>query len=518
MNLLDSKRGRIAAFGTLYFSEGLPGGFLMMAIATEIQRRGMETGAYGPFIAILALPWIWKFFVGPFVDNIHFNRFGARKQWIIMAQTIMILALIAAMFNMPQNMEVTSGEQEQTEEAVQDEPPEDTAVVTAVTDSAQADLPEENGEIVSDESAERGFREVVTDLYLSGIILFAGLLFLHNFFAATQDVAIDALACQVLKEDERGLANGMMQSCSYLGYLVGGSGVLWLKSSVGGFEKASIFVLILMCLILSAVVIFIREKTAAQQIVDGELPAPKPGVSALRAISSQIYDYFVTIWQSVFKSRNGFIGILLALSPIGALALTMLLSGLIAPRLGMTDKEIAALNTASTVVFFPFCLIGGWLSDRFGRRLILGITATLTILPSLWIAFQFKEAGWAHPPNVGADGMWPREAELITSWWIAVLTLNVFFGLSAGVKTALFMDITNPKIAATQFTAMMALMNLTNIYSKVWQSWALDIDFGWKWPIWRLLYVDSALGLIFLIWLFLLKPRKREETTSAELA
>jgi len=104
MNLLKTKTGRLAAFSGLYLSEGLPGGFLMMAIATELQRRGMGTAAYGTFVSVLALPWIWKFLMGPFVDNLRIKRFGARKQWIVGAQSGMLLALCAAMYFMPEKV------------------------------------------------------------------------------------------------------------------------------------------------------------------------------------------------------------------------------------------------------------------------------------------------------------------------------------------------------------------------------------------------------------------------------
>jgi len=39
----------------------------------------------------------------------------------------------------------------------------------------------------------------------------------HNAFAATQDVAIDALAVDVLRQDERGLANGFMFAGASIG-------------------------------------------------------------------------------------------------------------------------------------------------------------------------------------------------------------------------------------------------------------------------------------------------------------
>jgi PAT family beta-lactamase induction signal transducer AmpG len=63
--------------------------------------------------------------------------------------------------------------------------------------------------------------------------LFTILILIHNAFAATQDVAIDALAVNVLKEDERGLANGLMFAGAYLGQTIGGSGVLLLTPHIG---------------------------------------------------------------------------------------------------------------------------------------------------------------------------------------------------------------------------------------------------------------------------------------------
>jgi PAT family beta-lactamase induction signal transducer AmpG len=468
MNLLNSKPGRLVTFGGLYLSEGIPGGFLMMAIATEIQGRGMEgTGVYSLFITMLAIPWVWKFLMGPFVDNLRLRRFGARKQWIVMSQSIMLLALGGAMIFLPETIEVPDIE------------------VSGIAGTIEA-------------------------LYLSGIGLFGGLLFLHNFFAATQDAAIDALACQVLREEERGLANGVMFSCTHLGYLVGGSGVLWLTGTVGNFEASSLFVIVTMACILTGVIFFVKEKSAAEEIAEGILPAPEPGHSGFTAAKEQIIDYFKTIWKKVFLSKNGFLTVLLALTPIGALALSMLLSAMIAPRLGMTYKEIAALNTASTAVFIPFCLLGGWLSDRFNRRAVLAITASLTVLPSIWIALQFRQAGWDHPPEP-INGEWPREEALIVSWWIATLAFSVFNGLKYAVKNALYMDIVTPKIAATQFTALMSLTNLTNLYSKVWQGQALDTNFGWNWTVSKVIFVDAAIGLLFLVVLYFIKPSQEQK-------
>jgi hypothetical protein len=51
------------------------------------------------------------------------------------------------------------------------------------------------------------------------------------------------------------------------------------------------------------------------------------------------------------------------------------------------------------------------------------------------------------------------------------------------------MDITTPKVAATQFTAYMAMLNLTISYTAVWQGWAIE-KLGYP----ATLTLDAALG------------------------
>ena len=60
-----------------------------------------------------------------------------------------------------------------------------------------------------------------------------GVLLIHNSFGAMQDVAIDALAVNTLRPDERGLANGVMFAGASLGTAVGGAGVLFLMPVLG---------------------------------------------------------------------------------------------------------------------------------------------------------------------------------------------------------------------------------------------------------------------------------------------
>jgi hypothetical protein len=101
MNLLKSKIGRLTAFGGLYLSEGLPQGLTGFALTLEFKRCRMDVAAISAFGAMTALPWAWKFLMGPLVDNLHIRRFGARKQWIVICQVGMLLGLCLALMNMP---------------------------------------------------------------------------------------------------------------------------------------------------------------------------------------------------------------------------------------------------------------------------------------------------------------------------------------------------------------------------------------------------------------------------------
>ncbi len=448
MNLLRTKTGRLTAFGGLYLSEGLPQGFAGVALALEFKRRGMDAAALGTFAATILLPWSWKFVMGPLVDNLHLRRFGARKQWIVFAQTGMLACLALALLRMPE----------------------------------------------------------FTEAGVVGLGVFTALMLLHNVFAATQDVAIDALACSVLKKDERGLANGIMFGAAQAGQAIGGAGVLKLKEATGSFGTASLLVPFLLLAILTCVITLICEKSAAREMAEGEIPAPDPGDTGLTSAGDQIVDYLLTVLRTVFLTLRGFLGFILALLPFGGMALSMTVSTVIAPSLGMGDGELANLNLICTAFWVPACLSGGWLSDRLGRRVTLATFSVLSILPGLWMGWQLKQAGWDHPPEA-VDGQWPREEQLIHYWWIAGIVFSVFNGLMYGVRTAFFMDIVNPKIAGTHFTALMAMLNLVISYTYFWQGMALDTE-KWNWSLWRIFLVDSGLGLLFLLIIPFVKPKQ----------
>jgi PAT family beta-lactamase induction signal transducer AmpG len=341
-------------------------------------------------------------------------------------------------------------------------------------------------------------KEVTAEGEVIGLGLFTTLLLCHNAFAAAQDVAIDAMAVTTLTEEERGRANGLMFAGAQIGMAIGGSGVMFLKG-VAGFGAASLLVPAVFVGIMAMMVGFVREA------VDPKAE-PQGGVAL---VLREIGDYLRTVLRVFFTTRIGFLGLVLSLLPAGAMALSLTVSNVITPTLGMTDNEIATLNTVGSLIFAISCVAGGALSDLFGRRRALAVFCAGMALPTLWLAWRFQEAGWMVAPEA-VNGVWPRAEGLITDWWIGGNVFAVFMGLMYGVRSALYMDIAEPRIAATQFTASMALLNLVTMYSYWWQGQALTPadKGGWGLTLPQTLAADAAFGLVFLLVLPFLPHRK----------
>jgi PAT family beta-lactamase induction signal transducer AmpG len=114
-----------------------------------------------------------------------------------------------------------------------------------------------------------------------------------------------------------------------------------------------------------------------------------------------------------------------------------------------------------------------------------------------------QQAGWIMPIDVKAPNRPTPDAALVMTFWLAVIAFNVFQGLYYGVRSALFMDVTTPAVAATQFTAYMALSNLVITYTSWWQGNSLV---KWGYPV--TLVIDSVVGLAVLFLLPFMAARQ----------
>jgi PAT family beta-lactamase induction signal transducer AmpG len=435
---LATRRSRLLSFFLLYVSEGLPAGFTVTAVATQMRRLGLTTGEIGSFAAMLWIPWAVKWAFGPFVDTFAPRRFGPRRFWIVLAQGLMALTLLAAM----------------------------------PLDFAQQ------------------------------LSLFTAFLFVHNVFAATQDVAIDALAVNVLPPEERGVANGFMYGGFAIGQGLGGGGVLFL-ASVMPFRFTWLFVAGAVLAVGLLVSWRIREPWARGGTA-GEGARPGGAARALAAAGRRLADFVREAWSAFTGTRAAWLGVVLALLPMGATALGLALQSSLAVDLGLDDRQVGTLSLVTSLLGAICCVVGGWISDRFGRLRSVAAFIVLMSLPTAALGLALAAAGFGPPGNSAAVGA-AVPAAAVPAFWACALLFAAFNGLMFGAGTALYMDITTPRVAATQFTAYMALCNVAYAYSAKWQGHAAE-RLGYP----ATLGLDAAVGLVCLIVLpFVAAPRRR---------
>jgi PAT family beta-lactamase induction signal transducer AmpG len=201
--------------------------------------------------------------------------------------------------------------------------------------------------------------------------------------------------------------------------------------------------------------------------------------------------FAVEAFRSFLGTRGAFAGLAFSLLPAGAMCLGLALQSSLAVELGMDDDQVAWLNLWSSVVSAVFMVVGGLLSDKLGRRRTLAVYLALMSPPVLYMMWMLQQHGWVMPvdPNLPNRPLPP--AVLVTALWIATLTYAVAQGLMYGTRSAIMMDVTNPAVAATQFTAYMALANLAIAYSSVWQGIAAEA-LGYP----ATMLIDAVTGLL----------------------
>ena len=427
---LATRSGRLASFFLLYVSEGVPLGFTGTVIATHMRRDGLDPAVIGAFVGSLYLPWAFKWAFGPIVDTITSVKFGRRRTWIVGAQIGMMLTLLAA-------------------------------------------LPVD---------------------FAASIALFTSLIFVHNIFAATQDVAIDALAVQVLPANERGTANGFMFAGQSVGQAIGGGGIL-LISSMMSFQSTYLIAVGIIGMIL---VLSFRLREDASVIPWSAASVTSP----FARVAADIAAFVRAAGRAFIGTRAAAVGLLFASLPLGAYALSLSLQSNLAVELGLDDAQIGTLGLWSSLTSAVGCVLGGWLSDRYGRRRMIALFVALTAIPTLWLAFGMQGIGHIMPADaasVGASG----ESSLLATFWTICIAYSFVQGLTYGSSTALYMDITTPAVAATQFTAYMALGNLATSYTATWQGFSAE-HYGY--PI--TLGLDALVGMTCILLLPWLGPRR----------
>jgi len=257
--------------------------------------------------------------------------------------------------------------------------------------------------------------------------LLAPFLFVHAIAAATQDASIDALAISAVPADERGSVNGWMQVGMISGRSLLGGGALILENMFG---QQAVLVVLIMVIWFSSVLLLLMKHPAA-------LIRPEQKIrERLRHFREQL--------RHVSRSRSTWFGLLFAgiggaaYEAVGAVAGPFMIDR------GISSHDVGIFFAIPSVLgMLAGALAGGFLSDKLGRRQSVAIFLILFV--SVICALAGLDA------LVGESGR---------NWIVALLAiLYICIGLFTAASYALFMDITDPRIGATQFSAFMGATN-----------------------------------------------------------
>ena len=285
------------------------------------------------------------------------------------------------------------------------------------------------------------------------------LLMAHAFFAATQDVAIDALAVTTTAPDQRGWLNGAMQAGMLLGRSLFGGGAILVAHHFGW--KAVL--LALLAAIWGTIFFLWRMMRGIEPPIAAGSAWVQFGHSLRMAVRSR------ATWQGLGFALTAGAGF----EAMGAMAGPFLID--------------AGVSAHATGIFFGLPvvgamlvggLIGGRLADRGNRRRTVG---GYLILLCLLVAM------------VGLGDLLELPGTVLMG-----LMVSVYFaiGLFTAASYGLFMDLTDPRLGATQFSTFMAATNGCEAWSAgVGGRIAGSVGYG---PAFFIMPLIGLLGLVFL--------------------
>ena len=239
-SLTENRLRRMVSLCVLYFAQGLPWGFVTVAFASYLSDNGFTPQEIGILFATVALPWTFKWIWGPVIDTLNLPQFGTRRLWILFAQFGMAISIGTLL------------------------------LVPNLTDQ---------------------------------IDLVIKLIFVHNIFASLQDVSTDALAVDVLRDDEVAKANGYMFASKRGGMIVGGAVLGGFVKTIGIKGMLSIQLPIL--LLIMVLPLFLHEKPGTR-LFPWSRPSDQESLDSESMSSSKESEFEVDerlYWEEPEESR-----------------------------------------------------------------------------------------------------------------------------------------------------------------------------------------------------------------------
>jgi MFS transporter, PAT family, beta-lactamase induction signal transducer AmpG len=310
---------------------------------------------------LLGFVWVLKIVWAPIVDRFSWSALGRYRGWLIGTQSVMIVLLL---------------------------------LIGQVGNTAD-----------------------FTQLLMLSLIL--------TVFAATQDIATDALTIKLLPAVLHSWGNSLQVGGGLVGIVLGGGATLMLYEQIGWTGCFLLMALVLSVALVQVILLKEPESPA--------LCGKPPGYSRLW-----------TFWKTPGTGR--WVLIMLTM-PVG-IGMTF---GLITPMLvdigWSTDRVGFMINVAGSLVGLVAVLVAGWLVQRFGRRRMIVSAAFAQALAILAVL-----------PLAGGTG---------AEWQILPGLLAVFliYNPLATVMLTVMMDRCEPDTSGTDFTTQYSLYSFVGFAS-----------------------------------------------------
>jgi len=356
---------------SLYWAQGLPVGFMTHALPVILRAEGVSLAHIGGF-GLLMLPWSIKIFWAPLVDRHGSRSRGHYRSWIIPLQWLSVAVLIGLSF-----------------------------------------LP---------------IQALNQPLYL--LIFFITLLVM-NGIGATQDIATDGLAVNILKNEQQHWGNTFQVIGSRLGFIVGGGAILWLLDFL---HWQMTFLLLAALVFLNTLPVLWFKEPDHQKMISSsseKLPA--------RTRIKAYFQYFLAdstlvTWLLVlltFKVADGLSGPLL--KPL------MVDLGLSFSQIGIYVTMLGAFTALIGAGLAGWCL-KYW--SRSWSLMIFSILKILSLIAYAWLAAQYEAQN------------------KVTNWIIYLINAaeDMISAMLLVVMLTLVMQYSRKHLAGTDFTFQVALM------------------------------------------------------------
>lgn len=396
LSWIDSLKGylkpAVFIFFFLGFSCGLPYSLIGYSLSLWMADSGMKLSVIG-FFALVLLPYNFKFLWAPLIDKIELpylsKKIGAKKTWLIIFQMGLILSVLGL----------------------------------------STFSPDKNTWFFSIEYKNE-MLHIPLQTYLFS--------FLVAFFAASQDIVVDALRIDTLKKEEYGEGAGMYQFGYRMGMLVAGAGVVALSAILGWQESYFLVGILLIGGFFST--LFVKEEIHPT-IIDKK--------------EHFWHDMIVAPFQD-FMKRNNWAWVLVFIvlyklcnAVLGRMALPFY------KELGFSKAEIALISgTIGPWITLTGVALGGILVMRYPILKLLMALGFVEILTS----FVF-----------GAFSFFPNSTIMFL---IVILFDNIVGGMGGAVFVAFLSGLCSKRYSATQYALLTSLMMLAvsviSVYSGVW--------------------------------------------------